>query len=204
MMKRATLYLMVGYPGAGKTTVSQIIHELTGAVHIWADYERRAMFGDPTHSASESRELYKHLNNATELLLSDGKSVIFDTNFNFRKDRDKLRDIAAARDADVVLVWVKVGKDVARKRATTKSEAQATRLLGDIPESDFNRMTGNLQPPDDDEKPVILDGTRITPEYVAEQLDLPLPKATNRSAHAAHAVQPAKAPKLTPGTHKHG
>lgn len=183
-MKRATLYLLVGYPAAGKTTTSQIIHQLTGAVHIWADYERRALFGTPTHSKKESDELYRHLNQSTELLLADGQSVIFDTNFNFRKDRDLLRSIAEKYKADTKLLWIKVPKAVARKRATRHAAGQPTRLYGDIPTKDFERMTGHLQPPAADEQPVILDGTRITPEYVAKLLGLRRPAKPKRQPAA--------------------
>lgn len=172
-MKRATLYLMIGYPGSGKTTTSQIIYDLTGATHIWADYERRAMFGTPKHSTAESKELYSHLNKTTEMLLSESSSVIFDTGFNFRRDRDKLRAIAAAYNADTKLVWIKVPKELARSRATKQSQGQSTRLLGDMLLSDFNRITRNLEPPTKDENPIILDGTQITPAYVAKQLKLP-------------------------------
>jgi predicted kinase len=168
-----TLYLMVGYPGSGKTTTAQIIHNLTGAVHIWTDYERQAMFGKPTHSLAESHKLYERLNKTTEILLSEGRSVIFDTNFSFRKDRNRLRDIADIYKADTKVVWLKVAKDIARQRATSHAEEQATRLLGNIPAADFERITHNLEPPKKDETPIILDGTMITPDYVAQMLDLP-------------------------------
>lgn len=203
--KRATLFLLVGFPGAGKTTASQIIHELTGAVHIWADYERRAMFGEPSHSAVESRELYGHLNKSTALLLSDGQSVIFDTNFNFRKDRDKLRAIAEAHGADTKLVWVKVDKGIARKRALSKDHAVDNTYTEIMDPKAFTRMTGNLQPPNDDELPYILDGTLITPEYVAKELKLPKPSKQSEDARSLHATKPAEpARKIKPATSKHG
>jgi len=171
--QRAVLFLMVGYPGAGKTTASQIISDLTGAVHIWADYERKAMFGTPTYSAAESRKLYDHLNKSTELLLADGQSVIFDTNFGKRKDRDKLREIAEAYHAETKLAWLRVDKVVAKHRATSLAHEQSTRLLGDMPHAKFEKLTDDLEPPQKDENPILLDGTKITPEYVSAQLTLP-------------------------------
>ncbi len=172
-MKKLTLYLLVGYPGSGKTTTSQAIHALTGATHIWADYERRAMFGVPTHSKPESKKLYDHLNKTTELLLAEGQSVIFDTNFNFRKDRDVLRGISDKYHADTKLIWIKVPKDVARKRATKLANQQFTRIFGNMPAHDFERLTGNLEQPAADEHPYILDGTKITEDYVRNELKLP-------------------------------
>jgi predicted kinase len=171
-VKRATLFLLVGFPGSGKTTTSTIIHDLTGAVHIWADYERRAMFGEPTHSAVESRKLYDHLNKSTELLLADGQSVIFDTNFNFRKDRDMLRTIAAKYNAETKLVWIKLNKSTARKRALSHEHAASNSYEDTMTAKDFERITSHLEPPAKDENPIVLDGTKITPVYVAQALQL--------------------------------
>jgi predicted kinase len=55
---------MVGYPGSGKTTASRFICELTGAEHIWADQERKVMFGE-IYDQSQSDELYEKLNERT-------------------------------------------------------------------------------------------------------------------------------------------
>ena len=170
--QRATLYLMVGYPGSGKTTTSQIIHELTGAEHIWADHERKKMFGTPTHSRQESNILYERLNQEVDDLLAEGKSVIFDTNFNFYDDREYMRKIAANHDADIRLVWIQIPKDVAFERASIDTHNQSTRILGDIPKHEFERMARNLQPPDESEYPIVLDGTLLDKEYVAEKLGL--------------------------------
>ena len=170
---RATLYLLVGYPGSGKTTTSQVIHDRTGAVHIWADYERRAMFGEPTHSITESHKLYDHLNKSTEILLADNQSVIFDTNFNFRKDRDRLRQLAEKYDASNVLIWIKLSKPLARKRAMSSIHAADNNYRDPMTTTEFNRITNHLEAPGTDENPTILDGTLLSPDYISAQLKLP-------------------------------
>ncbi len=161
---------MVGYPGSGKTTVSRIICDLTGAEHIWADFERKTMFGTPTHSPAESKQLYMCLNAEAETRLAAGKSVIYDTNFNFYDDRELMRAVAARHNADTKLVWVQTPRDIAFARASIDVHKHDTRVLGDIPKKQFDRMAHNLQPPRPNEQPVILDGTKITPGYVAGAL----------------------------------
>ncbi len=163
---------MLGYPGSGKTTTSKAIHKLTGAVHLWADHERRRKFQNPTHSHQENLELYADLNQKTDELLAEGKSVIFDTNFNFYKDRQHLREIAAKYSADTKLIWVRTPRELSKERATEKSHGQETRILGNMSAQDFDRMSGNLQAPRDDEPYIEIDGTKATQENVAQQLNL--------------------------------
>ena len=171
-MGKPVLYLMVGYPGAGKTTLAKIIAEATGAVHIWADKERHQMFKTPTHSHAESRKLYDHLNNIAAKLLAQGKSAIFDTNFNFYKDREHLRRIALKNGAETVLIWVTTPKELAQRRSVEHSHEQETRVWGNMPLADFQRLSGHLQPPHEDEQPITIDGTHIDPETVKQQLGL--------------------------------
>lgn len=163
---------MVGYPGSGKTTISKYIHELTGAVHLWADHERNIMFPNPTHSHEENIELYKVLNQRAKQLLQEGKSVIFDTNFNFYRDRKRLRHIAATEEAETVVVWVTTPKDVARERAVEKSEGEHTRVWGNMPLDRFERIANNLQEPADMEHPIRIDGTHTSKEAVTKLLGL--------------------------------
>lgn len=165
-----TLYLMVGYPGAGKTTTAKYIHELTGAVHLWADHERNRRFIRPTHSHQENLELYAQLNREVAGLLRDGNSVIFDTNFNFRKDRDRLRQIATDAGARTVVIWLTTDKKLARNRAVEHPEPGETRVWGNMPAADFERISSHLEEPADAEHPLKINGTQLTREDVEKVL----------------------------------
>lgn len=171
-MAKPTLYLFVGYPGAGKTTIAKIIADATDGVHLWADFERHIMFGAPTHSRQESRELYRHLNTVADELLAQGKCVIYDTNFNFREDRDYMREIAAKHGATVRVVWITTPRDIAKHRATEDSDGKPTRIWGNMKLPDFNRLSDNLQTPDDDEDVVQIDGSDINAAGVKQKLGL--------------------------------
>ncbi|MEI7682928.1 MAG: ATP-binding protein [Candidatus Saccharibacteria bacterium] len=153
------LYLLVGYPGSGKTTVSKLIHDKTGAVHLWADQIRKERFIKPNYGHAENTELYNYMNEETARLLSSGQSVIFDTNFNFFADRQRLRSIAKKNDAKTAIIWVKAPLAIAKKRATSQAHNQDSRVLGNMSDLDFERLSGHLEEPRPEENPIIVDGT---------------------------------------------
>jgi predicted kinase len=170
-MQKPHLYLLVGYPGAGKTTISKVIAEATGAEHIWADKERLAMFGTPTHSRTESKQLYDFLNKETDRILSDGRSIIFDTNFNFYDDRQYLRSIAEKHGADTTVVWITTPKEIAKQRAVHDRNLRNGYEFP-LSEYDFERMANNLQPPKEHENVVKIDGENVDTQTIKQLLKL--------------------------------
>jgi predicted kinase len=159
-MAKPKLYLFIGFPGAGKTTTAKLIAERSNAVHLWADQERHRMFEHPTHSEQESVALYEQLNQTAGDLLAEGKDVVFDTNFNFYSDREKLREIAKQNGAETVIIWITTPAEVARQRAVSTS---ATRNGYDrlMTEEEFNNIAGKLEPPRQNEKVIKIDGTKL-------------------------------------------
>ena len=168
-MDKPVLYLMVGYPGAGKTTVARVINDYNGATHLWADAERHKLFPEPTHSKEESEQLYDKLNAAAAYLLANGKSVIFDTNFNFLADRQKLRDIAVDQGADARIIWVDTPVDIAKKRAVHTNDTR-NGYARTMTEEQFDTIVSKLEPPTKDEKIIKIDGTKLDAESVTRLL----------------------------------
>ena len=171
-MNKPKLYLFVGYPGSGKTSISKLIKEKTGAVHIWADRERHLQFKPVTYSRPESDELYTRLNSQCEQYLIEGKSVIYDTNFNFYLDRQLLRNIAKKHNAETVLIWMTTPIEIAKSRATSELHNSDTRILGVMKDEDFNRISNHLEKPLPSEKPIKIDGTVINEDLLLNNLVL--------------------------------
>jgi predicted kinase len=164
-MPKPKLYLLIGYPGAGKTTVSKIIAKTTGATHLWADYERHKLFGQPTHSQHESGLLYDALNAQAEHLLASGQSVVFDTNFNFYADRQKLRAIAGKHGAETILVWITLPAALAKSRAVNTTSSRNGYDMS-MSEAQFDAIVSKLEPPREDEKVIKIDGTKLDEQAV--------------------------------------
>jgi predicted kinase len=159
----------MGYPGAGKTTIARLVAELTDSVHIWADTERHILFGQPTHSHTESKQLYDLLNTRTTELLRAGTSVVFDTNFNFRADRDLLQKIANDAGATMTIIWVTTAVDIAKQRAV---HANVVRNGYDFVMSSkqFDAIADKMETPGSDEPVLQIDGQDVTIDKVRQLL----------------------------------
>lgn len=153
---------MLGYPGAGKTTVAKLISQETGAVHLWADDERHKMFNRPSHSETESLELYEHLNDVVKDMLSRGQSVVFDTNFNHYHDREILRKLAAQQGADSKLIWLTTPAPMARDRAVHANIVRNGYQFVMTGE-EFDAIAHKFEPPREDEKVIKIEGVKLDP-----------------------------------------
>jgi predicted kinase len=162
----------MGYPGSGKTTAAHFIHELTGATHIWADRERSIMFAQADYGPQETRQLYSVLDRKVESLISQGSDVIYDTNFNFRRDRDRMRAMAGKAGALLRLIWVKTDKALSKERALSDQHMARNKFTRRFPDRDFERMTRNLEPASPDENPIIINGENMTMDDVAKILQV--------------------------------
>ena len=171
-MNQPVLYLFVGVPGAGKTTVAKLIEDTTDAVHLWADQERQKMFDEVSHSKEESEALYNVLNQQTDTLLADGKSVIFDTNFNYRKDRDYLRSIAEKHGAKTCIIWLTTPIKVARERALHDTHRDRNGYEHIMKPEQFDLLISRLEPPTDNEDFITIDGSNIDEATVKRQLGI--------------------------------
>lgn len=170
-MQQPTLYLFIGYPGAGKTTVAKFIAAHSHAYHIWADQERLKLFKHPTHSHAESLELYQQLNAAVDYLLGQGRDVIFDTNFNFLSDREHLRAIADRRQARTVVIWVNTPKALAKQRAVDDNNMR-NGYPARMTAKQFEHIAAKLEIPGKSEKVIKIDGTKLDVSDVMRQLGL--------------------------------
>lgn len=170
-MSQPTLYLMLGYPGAGKTTTAKIVERLTGAVRLSSDEIRLELFPHPKFSEDEHRKLYEHLDHETARLLRAGKSVIYDANLNRYQHRHDKYAICQELQANRQLLWIQTSQPISKDRATHHSRSHLWKEA-ERPEAMFDRLVGVFEEPHQDEPFVALDGTAITPDYVAQKLGL--------------------------------
>lgn len=164
------LYMMLGYPGAGKTTVSLMIQELTGAVHLNSDVIRLELFPQPTFTQDEHDKLYKEINARTEKLLKQGKDVIYDANLNRYKHRQEKYELCKKVGAQPLLLWIRTAKPIARQRRIDDTRSHHLVPTHEDPGSMFDRLVGVFEEPTTDEPYIQIDGNHVTPNDIRQLL----------------------------------
>ena len=95
----ATLHLMVGLPGSGKTTEAKRLEAECSALRLSPDEWQFALFGndvaDPAHDERHSR-VEELMWGVAEKVLRAGADVILDFGFWSKAERDIFRQKAAA------------------------------------------------------------------------------------------------------------
>ena len=163
---------MLGYPGAGKTTIAEYIAEFTGAVHINSDQFRLHMFAEPLKITDAQHEkMYEHLDYITTQILLSGKSVIYDANLNRYQHRKDKYDICRKAGAESKLIWIKTDEATARERATVNAKSHPEhRPFGNMKKETFDRLIPD-RTAEKDKKPIIISGEQIAPKRSSEQFD---------------------------------
>lgn len=113
----ATLYLICGLPGAGKTTLARTMAKEKRLLHLSPDEWIARLFGVRDHIdnpalADERRLRVESLQMETALqALSLGQGVILENGFWSKAERNMYREQAAAAGADSKIVYLPVSRD---------------------------------------------------------------------------------------------
>lgn len=167
----------MGLPGAGKTTTATLMAQHTNATHLSSDEIRLQLFPEPTLSQAEHDKLYDSLNARTYQLLLAGKSVIYDANLNRFMHRQEKYDLARKAGAKTVLIWVQTAKDVAKERRMQSINQQLI-PAGEDPGDMFERVARIIEPPEETEEYIAIQGENVTQKDIAAQFEASHEQAT--------------------------
>ena len=133
----ATLYVMIGVPGAGKSTFVKEHPEINV---VCPDEIRQELFGDAGNQ-EQGEKVFQIAFNRTRKLLDAGQDVIFDsTNVRRKYRKDYFKKFP---DVSKVAVFVNTPVDECKRR-----NANRDRKVSDVV---IDRMAKNLNPPTYDE-----------------------------------------------------
>jgi predicted kinase len=168
-MAKATLHMLMGLPGSGKTTLGKLLEEVTDATYLSSDEYRLMLFKKPCFSQEEHDMLYATLDHNVLHLLEAGHDVIYDANLNRRHHRQEKYDLAEKYGSKIVLWWVQVPKQLARGR---RVQQQDPRLMpeGETSERMFDRVASIIEAPDTSEDHIVVDGLDINKQQILSKL----------------------------------
>jgi len=161
-----TLFLLLGYPGSGKSTFSRLLEKEQGLTRVNSDDLRRYMFEDirQIHDPANNPAVFGALDYVTERLLQAGRSVIYDANNNRRKERRKHQKMAEGAGAQMIVFWVQTPLETAWQRNDLRTPESGYPA---VPRERYDQIVRTLQAPTSDEKSVIISGLMPFEEQLA-------------------------------------
>lgn len=88
------LIAVCGFPGVGKSTVSERVTDRLGAKRLRTDAIRKELFDEPCYSAEESRTVYRTAFERARETLESNQSVVVDASFANKRHRDVAKQVA--------------------------------------------------------------------------------------------------------------
>ena len=145
----ATMLLMVGLPGAGKTTRAKELAAVHRALRLTPDHWMIPLFGEPMADGKRF-VLEARLISVALQALRLGTSVVLDYGLWGRDERSALRWLARSAGAACQVVYLPVDRDAQLARIADR-QASAPHQTFPMTEADVDRWRDQFQVPDPSE-----------------------------------------------------
>ncbi len=163
-LNQPTLFLLYGYPGAGKTYFSRQLSEDLKLAHVQADRIRFELFDNPRYDRQENSIVNQLMLYMTEEFMSAGISVIFDTNASRFAMRKKLREMAHKLKAQTFIIWFQIDMESSFSRISKRDRRKSDdRYAMQFDRTTFEEHAQNMQNPMPTEDYVVLSGKHAYP-----------------------------------------
>ena len=145
--RSTTLFLMVGLPGAGKTTRAEELAMAHRALRLTPDGWMIALF-DGTQPAGKRDLLEGLLITVALQTLRLGTSVVLDFGLWSRDERSALRWLARSAGAACQVVYLPVANDVQHARIAHRQATAPSQTFFPMTEADLDGWRKQFQAPD--------------------------------------------------------
>ncbi len=158
-LTRPTLFMVYGYPGAGKTFFARQFCEDITAAHLQGERIRSELFEDPRYDSEENGIVTHLLDYMTGEFLTAEVSVVYDVNALRMSQRRELREMARKHKAEVVMLWFQIDAESAFARAHKRDRRRVDDKYSEsIDRTTFQSIAGGMQNPGLKEEYVVISG----------------------------------------------
>ena len=173
----ATIHLMVGFIGFGKTTIAKELEEKLSAVRLTHDEFMRERYGrNPDDFQAKYKAVDEYIRGETVKYIAQGRDVILDYGFWTHEKREEYYNWAKTLTDSVVFHLTECNKDEAKRRVLQRSKTDKEALW--IDENAFEELWKQYQPwYCMDDYPVVLHNlpnTKYIGQIVYVKIDRPL------------------------------
>jgi predicted kinase len=145
----ATLFMVCGLPGSGKTTLAKQIEREQSALRLAPDEWMARIIGDGYDEAKRATVEAVQWEIAARAL-SLGVNVVLESGFWSRRERDDLRSRAVALGADAKLRFLDVPRDELLRRLALRNAVQPADTFR-VDDAQLDLWFGQFEPPTPDE-----------------------------------------------------
>jgi predicted kinase len=118
---RATLVMVMGLPGVGKSHCARLLAARLGAAHVATDHLRSRLFIAASYADIENAAVFGIAEALVDELLGDGHVVVLDATHLVARYREPAEAVARARGASLHHVLVTADDDAVRARLAARS-----------------------------------------------------------------------------------
>lgn len=160
-LSQPTLFMLFGFPGAGKTFFARQICEELQAAHVQGDRIRCELFEQPRYDRQENEIVTHLMEYMSEEFLQAGISVVFDVNAMRSNQRRQLRDMARRYKAQTVLVWFQLDIESSFSRVAKRDRRKADdKYSMPLDRTTFDSVISGMQNPAPTEDYMVVSGKR--------------------------------------------
>lgn len=160
-LNHPSLFLLYGFPGAGKTYFARQLCEELQAAHIQGDRIRFELFDQPRYDRQENDIVSHLMAYMAEEFLQAGISVVFDVNAMRATQRRELREMSRKLKATTILVWFQIDTESAFTRVIKRDRRkQDDKYATPIDRSTFDSVINAMQNPAPTEEYMVISGKR--------------------------------------------
>jgi predicted kinase len=150
----ATLNVVFGPCGAGKTTYAHALARREGAVAFVLDDWGQRLFGPDVHGPIDFQWMVERLGrceaqiwSTAQAVLAAGTSVVLDLGLMRRAQRERVRQIAQAQGLSLRWHFVDAPPDVRRARVAGRNTTKGETFAREVPPEMFDLFEGLYEAP---------------------------------------------------------